>query len=289
MDAVFGTGLDREVTGHPADAIARINAHAGIKVAVDIPSGLDADRGTPLGACVRADHTVSFAFAKRGLVGAPGFTFCGALQVADIGIPERLARGILSHLLDESALDPLRAPRDPLSHKGTSGHLLLLAGSVGKSGAALLCGTAALRGGAGLVTLAAPARLASVLDGRVPELMTTWYADEPLDDAALSPLLLQALDGKRALAAGPGMPTGVEMRPVLRALAARGLPLVLDADALNHLAAAPEILESRPPAVLTPHPGEAGRLLESFDGGGASRSPSPPPRSWPRASPRSSC
>jgi NAD(P)H-hydrate epimerase len=152
------------------------------------------------------------------------------------------------------------SPLDALAHKGTRGHLLILAGSVGKSGAALLCGSAALRGGAGLVTLAAPFELMPAVDGRVLELMTTWYHLPPEPN-----VLLSALAGKRALAAGPGMPTEPAMREVLQALARRaaesGLPLVLDADALNHLAAMPEILDAHPPAVLTPHPGEAARLL----------------------------
>jgi NAD(P)H-hydrate epimerase len=262
VDALFGTGLDREVTGHLADAIGRINAHAGVKVAVDVPSGMDADRGQPLGVCVRADHTVTFAFPKRGLVGAPGFTLAGRVHVVDIGIPEKLAiaRGVAMRLLDDAALEPLALPADPLAHKGTRGHLLIVAGSVGKSGAALLCGSAALRAGAGLVTLAAPAALQPVVEGRVLELMTTFYGD---DFATLGQALTEALRGKRAWAAGPGMPHATEMREILRKLAARGLPLVFDADALNHLAEAPEILESRPPSVLTPHPGEAARLLRS--------------------------
>jgi NAD(P)H-hydrate epimerase len=261
IDALLGTGIDRDVTGHLADAIAGINAHRGFKIAVDVPSGLHTDRGVPLGCCVRADHTVTFAFAKRGLVGAPGFTYSGKLEVVDIGIPEWLARarGVTGRLLDDDALEPLVAPFDPLAHKGTRGHLLILAGSVGKSGAALLCGTAALRGGAGLVTLAAPAELMPSVDGRVLELMTAWYS------TAAPESVLAAFEGKRALAAGPGMPTDPAMRELLEELAQRaaerGLPLVFDADALNHLAAAPDILAAHPPVVLTPHPGEAARLL----------------------------
>src|SRR5262249_2903190 len=158
-----------------------------------------------------------------------------------------------ARLLDDDALAPFTPPSDPLAHKGTHGHLLILAGSVGKSGAALLCGSAALRAGAGLVTLAAPAEMQPVLEGRVLGLVTTVY-HSPSQIAA-------SLAGKRALAAGPGMPTDEPMRPVLKQLAEAGLPLVFDADALNHLAAAPEILESKPRAILTPHPGEAARLL----------------------------
>jgi NAD(P)H-hydrate epimerase len=276
VDALFGTGLGRPVTGHLASAIAQVNAHAGIKVAVDVPSGLDSDRGVPLGACVKADHTVTFAFAKRGLVGAPGFTYAGRLHLIDIGIPERLARArdISCELLDDEVLAPL-ADRDPLGHKGTHGHLLVLAGSTGKTGAALLCGRAALRAGAGLVTVVAPRSARAALDGRTPELMTAWYGspDPHGDQDAIDPEsafaeLEPLLSGKRALACGPGLPTSPAMRPLLakliEAALGRGLALVLDADALNHLAAAPELARSITPearVILTPHPGEAGRLL----------------------------
>jgi NAD(P)H-hydrate epimerase len=270
VDALLGTGLEREVTGHLADAIARINVHAAVKIAVDIPSGLDADRGIPLGACVRADHTVTFAFAKRGLVIAPGFTFAGRLHVIDIGIPERLARahGVHAELLDERVLDGLRRPRDPLGHKGTFGHLLVLAGSGDKLGAALLAGQAALRSGVGLCTVALPTGALGAFAGKVPELMAAGYLPDDAEAAwaSLAPLV----DGKRALAAGPGMPTQSSMRGLLAKLVsaalARDLGVVLDADALNHLAADAAILDGapRPPSarlVLTPHPGEAARLL----------------------------
>jgi ADP-dependent NAD(P)H-hydrate dehydratase / NAD(P)H-hydrate epimerase len=270
IDALFGTGLTREVTDLPAEAIGHVNAHQGLTVAIDVPSGLDADRGVPLGACVRADHTVTFAFAKRGLVTAPGFTFSGTLHVVDIGIPERLARarGVTAELLGPSVLQRVAAPRDPLGHKGTHGHLLVVAGSEGKTGAALLCGGAALRAGAGLVTVASPDSVRSAIDGRVPELMTAGYGDERKPDWDA---LEAHLPGKRAVAVGPGMPTGAAMRGVLaelcRSALARGLGLVLDADALNHLAAEQTLLDpgseeaARWRLVLTPHPGEAARLL----------------------------
>jgi NAD(P)H-hydrate epimerase len=261
VDALLGTGLERPVEGLYANAVDRINAHAGIVVAVDIPSGLDTDRGVPLGASVHADHTVTFAFPKRGLVGAPGFTSVGELHVVDIGIPSRLAEahGVRARLLDDGVLEPLGL-RDPLGHKGTHGHLLLVAGSSGKTGAALLAGRGALRAGAGLVTVAAPADARPGIDGRVPEMMTAWY-DDPSQLGAM-------LEGKRALAAGPGMPTDEKMRVVLRSLVAvaarSSAGVVLDADALNHLAAEPRILEgAEARVVLTPHPGEAARLLGS--------------------------
>jgi NAD(P)H-hydrate epimerase len=206
---------------------------------------------------------VTFAFAKRGLVGAPGFALAGALHVVDIGIPERLAEtlGVRARLLDDGVLAWL-AERDPMAHKGTHGHLLLVAGSSGKTGAALLAGRGALRAGAGLVTVAAPAEARPGIDGRVPELMTAWY--QTPDE------LVPLLEGKRALAAGPGMPTDdharVGLAKLVAAAAQARLGVVLDADALNHLAAEPGILAKGTRAVLTPHPGEAARLLGSSTG-----------------------
>jgi NAD(P)H-hydrate epimerase len=264
VDALFGTGLQRALEGRFRRAVERINAARALRVAVDVPSGLDSDRGVPLGIAVRADHTVTFAVAKRGLVGAPGFTFTGALHVADIGIPAELA-GDKCTLLDERALAPARR-LDPLAHKGTHGHLAILAGSTGKTGAALLCGRGALRAGAGLVTLIAPVSARDALDGKTPELMTAWYpGDDPVDVPATFAAIKAALDGKDAIAVGPGIPTGRGMHELLRRVCglAGKRSIVLDADALNLLAGTPRLLGGAQPdaLVLTPHPGEAARLL----------------------------
>src|SRR5262249_57796562 len=181
--------------------------------------GLDSDRVGRLGTCVYADHTVTFAVAKLGLVSAPGFTFAGRLHVVDIGIPEALARaqGVRSELLSARVLDALHRPRDPLGHKGSFGHLLVVAGSRGKTGAAQLAGRAALALGVGLCTVASPDDAQRVLDGKVPELMTASYGPaEPVDAGAALAALERALEGKTALAIGPGIPTHASMRPVLR-------------------------------------------------------------------------
>jgi NAD(P)H-hydrate epimerase len=252
VDAIFGTGLSRPVAAGPAyDCIARINSHRALVFAVDVPSGLDADRGV-IGPCVRADHTVTFAFAKLGLVTASAMSVVGKLHVHDIGIPAGLAQkhGVMAGLLEPEILETLRN-RDREGHKGTHGHVLVVAGSPGKVGAAILCGTAVLRAGAGLCTLAMPPAAADHVEGRVPELMLERYGE-------LQPLL----DGKKAIAAGPGIPREPAMRDQLRQLIASPLPLVLDADALNHVAQDQTLLHKRAVAtVLTPHPGEAARLL----------------------------
>ncbi|MCU1278372.1 MAG: YjeF-related protein, partial [bacterium] len=252
IDAVFGTGLTRPVgAGAARDVIARMRAHRGPVIAVDVPSGIDADRGV-IGPCVRADHTVTFAFAKLGLVGAEEQAMVGTLHVVDIGIPEKLARerGVKAELLEESILAPLRA-RKPSGHKGTHGHVLVIAGSRGKTGAALLCGTAVLRSGAGLCTVAMPPDAAVLVEGRVPELMI-----ESLGE-------VQALlVGKKAAAVGPGIARDDAARDRIRVLGNSELPLVVDADALNAIAADHALLPRRgSPTVLTPHPGEAARLL----------------------------
>lgn len=275
VDALLGTGLVRAI---PADGmlgrvIEAANRSAAVRVAVDLPSGLDADRGVPLGedgrpagdrTIVRADHTVTFGFPKIGMVGAPGFVYTGTLRVVDIGIPESLCgrEGVRARLLDPSCLRPLSGARDPLGHKGTHGHLLVLAGSMGKTGAALLCARGALRVGVGLCTIAVPAAAQASLSGQVLEAMTAAY--EPAAAAEELPALAA---GKRALAVGPGLPVEKPeplRRALLRLAGEEELPLVLDAEALNLLAGLVEVLRrpaSKVPVVLTPHPGEAARML----------------------------
>jgi hydroxyethylthiazole kinase-like uncharacterized protein yjeF len=276
IDALYGTGLSRPVEGEAATLIAAINSLGDLGrsvVAVDIPSGLDADRGVPLGAAVRAHTTVTFGFVKRGLVASPGFTYAGRIECADIGIPQALAGDVRARLLDGTVLQPFRQ-RDPLGHKGTHGHVLLVAGSVGKIGAALLAGRAALRAGAGLCTLASPFAAQARLEGRRPELMTLGYplgedgGQGAVDVGKTAAALVQELTGKRVVAIGPGVPTVHAFAEVIERLVytcvAEGLMVVLDADGLNHLAHRPSILGGRPgvgAVVITPHPGEAARLL----------------------------
>ncbi|MCS6915040.1 MAG: NAD(P)H-hydrate dehydratase [Myxococcales bacterium] len=267
VDALLGTGLDRAVSGPLARVIHAINASPATRIAVDLPSGLDADRGEPAGtnphdpAIVRAHHTVTFAFPKLGLVSAPGFTYAGTIAVADIGIPTALCarHGVSTSLLDARCLHPVLVPRAPLGHKGTHGHLLVLAGSTGHTGAALLCAEAAQRVGVGLCTIAAPADVQPALQGRVLETMTASYTIGP----GVQEELCALAEGKRALAVGPGFPTHPTLGPALVALLRRGdQPAVLDADALNVLVPyVAELRQVQRPLVLTPHPGEAGRLL----------------------------
>jgi hydroxyethylthiazole kinase-like uncharacterized protein yjeF len=267
VDALFGTGLSRAPEGVYADAIARIEALRGRGarvVAVDVPSGLSADTGRPLGPCVRADRTVTFAFQKRGLVLHPGPSFAGETTVADIGIPPQAAAEVpvACELLSEEEARALVPPRRPDAHKGDAGRVLVVAGSPGKSGAAHLALTGALRGGAGLVTLAAREEvLPFALAGRPEAMSVPLLAHGPLSDADLEPLL-EAARGMDAVVIGPGIPRGPETAGLLRAFLERAhVPAALDADALNALASRPELLRGLPaPVVLTPHPGEMARL-----------------------------
>jgi NAD(P)H-hydrate epimerase len=269
VDALLGTGLARAPEGLFAAAIERIEALrcAGARVlAVDVPSGLSADTGRPLGACVRADRTVTFAFPKRGLVLFPGAALAGELVVADIGIPAAAAARVPvgCELLGEDEARALVPPRPPDAHKGDAGRVLVIAGSPGKTGAAWLALAGALRGGAGLVTLAAREEvLPLALAGRPEAMSLPLRGHGPLGRGDLEPLLAAAR-GADALVVGPGIPRGPETARLLRSLLEQArIPAVLDADALNALALSPEsggVAGLPAPAVATPHPGEMARL-----------------------------
>jgi hydroxyethylthiazole kinase-like uncharacterized protein yjeF len=267
IDALLGTGLNADVHGLYRDLIDVINAADCPVFAVDIPSGLNADRGQPCGTSIRADATATFAFAKLGHFLHPGAQLTGRLAVIDIGIPD----GVVSRrpprqyavTAEMTAGDLPRRAED--SHKGRSGHLLVIAGSTGKTGAAALCAESALRCGAGLVTLGAAESLNPVLETLLPEVMTLPLAEHGpgvLGGAALASIRAEAA-GKQCLALGPGLGTDPETRRLVQDLVADcPLPVVIDADALNCLAGSTELLEERSAeTVLTPHPGEMGRML----------------------------
>ena len=223
VDAIFGIGLRDDVTGVPAAALAAMNAAAAYKVAVDIPSGLDADTGRVHGVAFRADVTVTMGARKLGLVldaAAP----VGDVEVVDLGVPlDAAVAGPLVRWIEGGA--DLRASSRGAARRRTraaAGHLLVIAGSEGKTGAALLAGRAALRAGAGLVTLASTARGQAALDAKVVEIMTARYTDGDDADARESATMLASLAGRmNAVALGPGIPTGPNMRAVVRDLASR--------------------------------------------------------------------
>ncbi len=266
VDALFGTGLAREVTGDAADAIGRMNAGAAPVLAVDLPSGLDADTGHVHGSAVRAAETVTFGLPKLGLALEPGRGLAGAVRVARIGIADEAPGVTRDAELWTAAEAARRRPRRPGDgHKGRFGHVLVVAGSEGKTGAAALAALAAGRAGAGLVTVACPAGLNDILEQKCTEAMTVPVPDTPERAfAAAGEELLAALAGERdVMALGPGIGRAADTVKLVRALVPRvERPLVLDADGLNAFEGAAEELRARPAAtVLTPHPGEAARLL----------------------------
>jgi len=258
IDAILGTGLKSEVRGLYAQAIDWINGSGLPVVAVDVPSGISSDNGRVLGRAVRAAETVTFGELKPGLVFHPGAAHAGRIRIIDIGIPPGLlpeGPGGCWLLEDQDLLQHLR-PRPADAHKGRFGHLLVLAGSADKPGAAGLCCRAAVHGGAGLVTLAAPpAVLQRVVSGPVE------YMGVPVEQPSA---LLEACTGKQAVAIGPGLGTdGRAAELVQRVVEEIDLPLVVDADGLNNLAGKLELVAgAEAERVLTPHPGEAARLLE---------------------------
>lgn len=265
VDALFGTGLAAPVGGHQAAVIDWMNRFPAPKVAIDIPSGVDATSGQILGTAVRADLTVALGAAKLGQTIHPGVACCGELVVAEIGIPEavlgELAAGLL---LDGAEVRKLLPARPATGHKGSFGHLLLVAGSSGKSGAAALAADAALRAGAGLVTVAAPRSQQPLLVAKLTEAMTA-PLDEIDGEVALSAFAqLAALwEAKTVLALGPGLGRGEEVCALVRRVVrACPLPLVIDADGLFALAGHGELLAARPvgTTILTPHPGEMAQL-----------------------------
>ena len=268
IDALFGTGLAREVAGSPAAALRRIAAQrprARI-VAADLPSGLDADTGQALGAVPPADVTVTLGLPKIGLALEPGRSLAGRVVVGRIGIADE-APGVElpASLLTRAGAGALLPERPPDGHKGTFGHALVVAGSVGKSGAAALAAEGAGRVGAGLVTVGCPAGLVPVLEGKCTEAMTAALAegaDGELAAEAESELL--SLAGVRdATLLGPGVGRGAGARALVRAVVPRLRgALVLDADALVAFEGEPDALvRAGADTVLTPHPGESGLLL----------------------------
>ena len=247
VDALFGIGLSRPLQGLAARWIAALNAQRAPVLALDVPSGLDADTGAAPGEAVRATATLSFVAWKRGLFTGRARALCGELMLDALGLARDGAVRPDAWLL----APPRLPPRARDAHKGACGHVLVIGGSQGFAGAARLAGEAALRSGAGLVSLATCAAHAAAITAQRPELMV--HAVESAGQ--LAPLLARA----SVLAVGPGLGQSAWAEALLAAALAGGTPLLLDADALNLLARAPRPLPSG--CVLTPHPGEAARLL----------------------------
>jgi ADP-dependent NAD(P)H-hydrate dehydratase / NAD(P)H-hydrate epimerase len=265
IDALYGTGFKGQVPEPMKKVICAVNCSEAYVVAVDIPSGVDADTGRTGGATVEAEETVTFGLPKLGCILYPGAAFAGLLTTVDIGFPQEIT-GKAGHIsipsLKEMAV--LLPPRGPESFKQSVGRVLVVAGSAGMSGAAAMCAVSALRAGAGIVTLAAPGSLIDILEIKLTEVMTASLS-ETLDRTLAVESANEVLEMVKdfdLLVMGPGLSGSVETYEAVRKIAAETpVPLVLDADALNALAGIPEVLAGRnAETIVTPHPGELARL-----------------------------
>jgi NAD(P)H-hydrate epimerase len=272
VDAILGTGLQSVVKGFFKETIDFINSSNKPVFAVDIPSGLNSDTGQPCGVCIRAHATATFAFAKTGHILFPGANYTGHLEIIDIGIPPHIADNVrpLQYLLTPDLISTVFQPRPPDAHKGHTGHLLVIAGSPGKTGAASMTALSAMRAGAGLVTLGIPASLNSTLEAQVIEAMT-----HPLPEVRNGILgetsfnmIMDLLADKKCLTIGPGLGTALETKTLVHRLIQESTkPIVIDADGLNSLVGHTEILKNLDvPVILTPHPGEMARLIDTTAG-----------------------
>ncbi|WP_031515933.1 bifunctional ADP-dependent NAD(P)H-hydrate dehydratase/NAD(P)H-hydrate epimerase [Desulfofalx alkaliphila] len=264
VDAMYGTGFRGAVSEKIGRIIDLINASGLPVIAVDIPSGLEADTGQIKGPCIRANVTVTFGLPKLGMVLEAGVAVTGEMVVADISLPKPLLAGRKMNLLQRNRVRQWIPRRRLAAHKGNFGRVLVVAGSVGMGGAALLTATACLRSGAGLVTLAMPEQLHDGIVGAAPEVMTLPL---PQENGVLTAKALGALVDKLkfmdVLAVGPGLTRRDEAVDLVHQLLPHvNIPVVIDADGLNAVAKDLAVLERvAGPVVLTPHPGEMARLL----------------------------
>jgi len=267
IDAILGTGLQGMVIGLKAKMIDIINKSEKEIVAIDIPSGLNADTGHVGGNCVKASYTITLALPKIGLMIYPGVNYAGKLIIEDISIPKSLLedKELQINLITRKFVRLLLPVRFPDSHKGSFGKVLLLAGSVGMTGAAYLASEAAIKSGTGIVVLGIPKSLNTIMEVKLTEVMTL-----PLDETKEKSLDIKAEDKILKLskdfsimAIGPGISRQLKTQKLINQLIKNSsIPLILDADALYNLGENSEILrESKVPIIITPHPGEMARLI----------------------------
>jgi len=268
VDAIFGTGIKGEIQGIAREAIQIINNSQNYVIAVDIPSGISGQTGKLLGVAVKADETVTMAAPKTGIILYPGAYYAGRVTVADIGMPREILDSLEpeAFFTEKDDVSLLFKPCLPTAHKGDFGRVFIIAGSQGMTGAAALSAMAAVRSGAGLVTVGIPESLLDILEVKLTEAMT-----KPLPQTPLRTLSIDALDLALefaskcdAVALGPGLSTHEETKEFVKQFIMNcPKPMVVDADAINALAENPDILAAVPaPVVITPHPGEMARLLK---------------------------
>ncbi|OGW39166.1 MAG: hypothetical protein A2Y97_13115 [Nitrospirae bacterium RBG_13_39_12] len=268
VDALFGIGLSKNIAGILSEIIRMINKSKKPVISVDIPSGISSDNGQVMGEAVRAEYTVTFGLPKRGHFLCPGAEYTGKLFIEDIGFPEKLLESekLKVELLEKNDVAALIPERHKYSHKGDYGHVLIVAGSRGKTGAAFMTARACLRTGAGLVTIGVPESLADVFQTRVTEEMTLVLPDKgngTLTGKASSIILDFLKDKADLLAIGPGIGVSADTGKIMKTLLKDSTsPIVIDADGINSIKAEKDIfLKAKAPLILTPHPGEMSRLI----------------------------
>jgi len=268
VDALLGTGSTLPLRGLMREVVSLINQCSRHTIAVDLPTGLDADTGEVPGEAIKANFTVTFAYPKRGLYLYPGINYAGKIEVVDIGIPSSLGEEkVRCNLLISSDIQKDLFYRKLSSHKGNFGHLLVIAGSLGMTGAATLTALSALRVGAGLVTLGIPESLNPILEIKLTEVMTLPLPEHPPKTLASESFgKIEEFSGRcRAMVLGPGISVEEETKKLVKMImGGLDIPLVLDADGINNLVGEISLLQKyRSPLLITPHPGEMSRLLEN--------------------------
>jgi NAD(P)H-hydrate epimerase len=268
VDALLGTGINKPVTSPISDVIEILNKSDVQVVSVDIPSGISSDNAQVMGEAVRADYTVTFGLPKIGHLIHPGAEFSGKLFIEDIGFPEELLESdkLKTQTIENTDASILVPERTKYSHKGDYGHVLVLAGSRGKTGAAFMAARSCLRTGAGMVTIGVPESLSDIFQERVIEEMVLPLADSgngTLSVKAFSDIIKFLTEKADLLAIGPGLALSTDITNLLKKLLKTAtVPMILDADAINSLSGDKNIFKNvKAPVILTPHPGEMARLL----------------------------
>jgi len=267
IDAILGTGLQGKVTGLKAKIIDLINIANKEVVAIDVPSGLDADTGKIKGPCTKVTHTITLALPKIGLLIFPGASYAGRVTVVEIGIPSYLLKNnkIKTNMITKEIVKSLLPFRETYSHKGSFGKVLILAGSVGMTGAAYLTSEAAMRSGAGIVVLGIPRSLNPIMEVKLSEVMTLTLAEtkkQSLGEEA-EETILKLMKNYSVLGIGPGISRELETQRLAKNIIEKSnIPLVVDADAIYALSKDTNILKkTKTPLVITPHPGEMAKLV----------------------------
>jgi len=268
IDALFGTGLDKPLTGFYEKVIEELNRFTGTIISIDVPSGLSSDTGEIIGPAVKSNYTVALAAPKHCHIFPPAEELCGKLIIKDIGIPESAIRRInpFLRLIEEADISPVLEPRKKDTHKKNYGDILIVAGSAGKLGAAWMTAYSAIKSGAGLVTLGVPNSLHLTVMTKVKEIMTIGFPNTKDDtfSSAASEEILKIAAEKDLIAIGPGITTHPEVEKVVQELVKKySKTMIIDADGLNCLSKDITCLRERKGrTILTPHPGEFSRLTK---------------------------